>query len=133
MSKAYTSSDELRQPLFEGIHLSEAEINALDRVFETAQEAHRNTIEFAGDPGRVAFTPAAALAIGVANLAFSVYTAYGKSLADRFHIRANFKELAERLAELEGVEGGAPAVDVLQRLRADLRAARGHAAAQKGA
>mmetsp|Transcript_23535 Transcript_23535/g.41575 ORF Transcript_23535/g.41575 Transcript_23535/m.41575 type:complete len:119 (-) Transcript_23535:2110-2466(-) len=106
--------------IFENVNLSDREIEALDRMLE-AIDASKGDITKLDDLSPVAFTPGAALAIGVANLAFSVYTEYGKVVADRTDIAYRLKRLAGDLVELEAKAGGAPSIDMLTNLKNEVR------------
>lgn len=103
------------------IGLTDKEMQVLESAFELADEATEKRIMFSEKLGPVAFTPGAALAIGVANLTFAVYTEYGKSLAGRRHIQHNLKKFAEDLVKLEMAEDGAAPLSVAQRFRGELK------------
>jgi len=106
------------------IGLTDKEMQVLEGAFELTDEAMANRLSFNDKVGPVAFTPGAALAVGVANLAFAVYTEYGKSIAGRRHIQHNLKKFAEELVKLEMVEDGAAPLSVAQRFRTELKTLR---------
>jgi hypothetical protein len=107
------------------ISLTDEEIDALDRALELTQMAESGKLSFPEEVAQKATVlAAAALVIGVANLTFSLYTEYGKSLADRKDIGFRLKKLAGELVELERSQDGGVGVDMLSKLRDEVRTAK---------
>ncbi|WP_427453180.1 hypothetical protein [Litorimonas sp. WD9-15] len=119
------SRKKLGGELIKELSLTDDEIGALDRALDLASQAETGKLNFALDAAPKATTlAAAALVIGVANLTFSLYTEYGKSIADRKDIGFRLKKLAGDLVELESVEENGTAVNVLSKLRDEVRDAK---------
>jgi len=106
--------------IFQDVNLTVDEIDALDRMLE-AIDVSKGDITKLDGIGPVAFTPGAALAIGVANLAFAVYTEYGSIAVDRNDIAFRMKRLAADLVEIEGRVEGSPSLDMLASLKNEVR------------
>lgn len=109
--------------IIEEINLTADEIDALDRLLDAAQ-AKEGDLTISDKGGVVAFTPGAALAIGVANLAFSLYTEYGKSLEERKEISYRIKKIASELVEVESRFDGSAPIDALTKLRSEVNVAK---------
>ena len=104
------------QNFISDMKLSRNELESFERLVNMAEKSEKSTIEFINSSELLAFTPAAALAVGVLNLAISVYTEYG-IIATPGDLQHGIKRVIKKMCEIEESSPDNPSLDFYAALR----------------